>query len=179
MGARERASTNGNTIQAMRPMTPAIGAARLPLENSSNAKTIPASPTLVSSTPGKSILRLSPSAELSGTRQRLSAMTTIAMGKLMKNTQRQETNSTIQPPSTGPKAAVIAVNPDQVPIARPRSSDGNDALISARLPGTSNAPPTPWNPRATIRWRMSGAKPHHTDAAAKRVTPIVKIRRRP
>ena len=41
------------------------------------------------------------------------------------------------------QAAVIAVNPDQVPIARPRSSSLNEELINARLPGTSKAPPTP------------------------------------
>ena len=61
----------------------------------------------------------------------------------MKNTQRHDTCWINHPPKTGPTAAVIAVNPDQVPIARPRSSALNDELISARLPGTRSAPPTP------------------------------------
>jgi hypothetical protein len=36
-------------------------------------------------------------------------------------------------------AAVIELNPDQVPIARPRSSSPNVALMMARLPGTRKA----------------------------------------
>jgi hypothetical protein len=44
----------------------------------------------------------------------------------------------------------MAVNPDQVPMARPRSSFGNDALMMARLPGTSSAAPTPCNARAKM-----------------------------
>ncbi len=40
----------------------------------------------------------------------------------MKKTARHETCSISQPPKTGPMAAVIAVNPDQVPIALPRAS---------------------------------------------------------
>ena len=40
-------------------------------------------------------------------------------------------------------AIVIAVKPDHVPIARPRSSAQNEELINAKLPGTSKAPPTP------------------------------------
>ena len=68
------------------------------------------------------------------------------------------------PPSTGPIAAVIDVKPDQVPIARPRSFSGKFALISARLPGTSSAPPIPWRPLATISCRMLGASPHQAEA---------------
>ena len=49
------------------------------------------------------------------------------------------------PPSTGPTDAVMEVKPDHVPIARPRSSSEKLALISARLPGISNAPPNPLN----------------------------------
>ena len=47
--------------------------------------------------------------------------TIAANGKLMKKTARQEKCSINHPPSTGPIAAVMAVNPDQVPMARPRS----------------------------------------------------------
>ncbi len=45
------------------------------------------------------------------------AITAAPMGTLMKNTQRHEACSISQPPRTGPIAVVIAVNPDQVPIA--------------------------------------------------------------
>ncbi len=47
------------------------------------------------------------------------------------------------PPSTGPSAVVIAVKPDQVPMARPRAFSSKDALMIVRLPGTSSAAPTP------------------------------------
>ena len=50
------------------------------------------------------------------------ARTTTASGRLMKKIQRHDVCSMSHPPSTGPSAAVIAVNPDHVPIARPRSS---------------------------------------------------------
>ena len=36
---------------------------------------------------------------------------------------------------------VIALNPDHVPIARPRPASSNVALMIARLPGTRNAAP--------------------------------------
>ena len=41
---------------------------------------------------------------------------------------------------------MIEVKPDHVPIARPRSFSGKLALMRARLPGTSSAPPIPWRP---------------------------------
>ena len=44
-----------------------------------------------------------------------------AIGRLIKKTQRHDACSTSHPPRTGPMAAVIAVKPDQVPMARPRS----------------------------------------------------------
>ena len=66
----------------------------------------------------------------------------------MKNAQRHEACSMSQPPSTGPSAMVIAVKPDQVPIARPREASSKDALMIARLPGTISAAPIPWTERA-------------------------------
>jgi hypothetical protein len=38
---------------------------------------------------------------------------------------------------------VIAEKPDQIPIARPRSVSEKEALMIARLPGTSSAAPIP------------------------------------
>ena len=83
------------------------------------------------------------------------------------------------PPSTGPAAAVMEVNPDQVPIARPRSFSEKLALISARLPGMSNAPPTPCTPLAIISHRISGETPHNAEAVEKSTTPMTKTLRRP
>ena len=97
---------------------------------------------------------------------------------MTKNAHRQETFWTSHPPSTGPAAAVIDVNPDQVPIARPRSLSGNEALMSARLPGTRSAPPIPWTARATMSCVTFGASPHHADASPKTTTPAAKTIRR-
>ncbi len=68
----------------------------------------------------------------------------------MKNTARQDTCSISQPPSTGPSAAVMAVAPDQVPMARPRAPPVKKALMSERLPGTSSAAPMPCTARAAM-----------------------------
>ena len=83
---------------------------------------------------------------LSGTFHRASNRTTSPSGRLMKNTHLHEPCSVNHPPSTGPMAAVIDVKPDHVPMARPRCSWEKLALIRARLPGTSSAPPIPWRP---------------------------------
>src|SRR5579864_9304827 len=101
------------------------------------------------------------------------------MGTLMKNTHRQEPCWVYPPPSTGPGAAVVEENPAQAPIARPRSCSEKLALISARLPGTSNAPPTPCTPLAIISHRISGEQPHKAEAAEKTATPKAKTFRRP
>ena len=50
----------------------------------------------------------------------------------MKKIQRHETLSTSQPPRTGPTTTARAVSADQVPIARPRCSPLNVALMMAR-----------------------------------------------
>ena len=97
----------------------------------------------------------------------------------MKNTHLHEPCSVNHPPSTGPMAAVIDVKPDHVPMARPRSFWEKLALIRARLPGTSSAPPIPWRPLATMSCRMLGASPHQAEATEKITTPAAKILRRP
>src|SRR5436305_10199067 len=76
-----------------------------------------------------------------GMRSKEMATTVSAMGTLIKNTQRQEACWTSQPPSTGPIAVVIAVKPDQVPMALLRCAAGKELLMSARLFGTRKAAP--------------------------------------
>jgi hypothetical protein len=71
------------------------------------------------------------------------------------------------------------VKPDQVPIALPRSSPSNDALMMARLPGVSSAPPSPCTARATTSASRDGASPHAIDARANTTVPMANTRRRP
>ncbi len=97
----------------------------------------------------------------------------------MKNTHRQDAASTSQPPANGPIADDMPVNPAQRPTASPRSSCRMAELISARLPGTSNAPPTPCSRRATINAVPPGARPHPSDARVNSTNPRTYTRRRP
>ena len=102
-----------------------------------------------------------------------------ASGTFRKNTARQLTCSTSHPPLTGPIAVVIALNPDQVPIARPRSSSSKVALMIARLPGTRKAAPMPCSARPMTRVPGDVAIPHNIEAAAKKMTPNKNTRLRP
>jgi hypothetical protein len=88
---------------------------------------------------------------------------------LMKKAHLHEACSMSHPPSTGPIAAVIEVNPDHVPIARPRVCSEKLALIRARLPGISSAPlflEDPW-PESIGGCRV----PDHTRLRLKRTAP--------
>src|ERR1700687_6040401 len=143
----ELALASINTKATIQP-TPTIklpktsGLRQPKLTDSMNPTIKPPSPTVAISAPNQS-MRPVVALRLSGIRQTEIAITAAARGRLIKNTHRQEACSTSQPPRTGPMAVVIAVNPDHVPIAGPRLFSSNDELISARLPGTSSAAPTP------------------------------------
>ena len=76
-------------------------------------------------------------------------------------------------------AVVIALNPDHVPIARPRSASLKVALMIARLPGTSSAAPIPCTARPITSIRGDVAIPQSTDDAVKITTPTRKMRLRP
>ncbi len=94
----------------------------------------------------------------------------------MKNIQRHDSVSMSRPPNTGPNAEVSAENPDQSPMARPRSPSSNEALMIAKLPGTRSAAPTPCTARAAISCVTFGAKPHQAEARAKTATPSANSR---
>src|SRR5215472_2372374 len=140
--------------------------------------TTPPSPADAVRAPSQSMC-LASVLRLSGTCQRVITITAAAIGTLIKNTQCQEACSISHPPNTGPVAEVMVVNPDQVPMARPREPWSKLALIMARLPGTSSAAPIPCIERAPISSRMLEENPHQADAAANRNTPIKNMKRRP
>src|SRR5665213_2046964 len=159
MGACACASTYRNPSNARTPPMPASGA------DSMKANTMPPRLTVASSAPVQSNLAEPSPARLSGTRHSVSTRTAAPNGRLMKNAHLQDACCTSQPPNTGPIAAVMDVKPDQVPIARPLSASEKLTLISAKLPGTSSAPPIPCTPRAITNGHTPGASPHHADAA--------------
>src|SRR5713226_7087763 len=138
-------STNTKATRQPKPTIklPTTRGLRQPkLTDSMNPTIKPPSPAVAISAPNQS-MRPAVALRLSGIRQTEIAITATARGRLMKNTHRHEACSTSQPPRTGPMAVVIAVNPDHVPIAWPRLFSSKDVLIMDRLPGTSNAAPTP------------------------------------
>ncbi len=135
-----------------------------------NPNTIPANPSVAKITPGQSN-RASIPLRLSGIFHAEMPITAAAMGTLMKKTQRQEAYSVSHPPNAGPTAVVIDVNPDHVPMARPRPVSSKDELIIARLPGTRRTAPMPCTLRAMIRSCVVGATRQAMDATAKRACP--------
>ena len=80
---------------------------------------------------------------------------TTASGMFRRKITRQDTASTIAPPTTGPAAVAMLVQAVHAPIARPASSL-YVARSSARLPGVSSAPKIPWIARAAISTSLVG-----------------------
>src|SRR5262245_16930549 len=108
------------------------------------AKTIPPSPTVASTPHIQSTAGAYRRTGDSGTRRCATAHAASGNGTTERNPARHEAASTSQPPRIGAPAPVSAVHADQIPITRPRSALGNEALRRARLLGTSNAAPIPW-----------------------------------
>ena len=136
IGAAERASTITNPTSAAAPPTivPITRASPQPrLLASIGPITSPPNPTVASQGSQPVELPCASSLLFSGTRVNKTSSTITASGTLMKNTHRQDTFSTSQPPNSGPIAAVIDVAPDHVPIALPRSPGAMTALIIDRL----------------------------------------------
>src|SRR6185503_2315469 len=112
IGDCARASTATNAASAATPITSAATTAvsdQPRREDSMSPNTSPPSPTVPSVAPGTSSGPAS-GFRLSGTRGR-SASTSAASGTFNQNAQRHEW-STSQPPSSGPTAVVMPLNPD-------------------------------------------------------------------
>ena len=101
------------------------------------------SPTVASVAPAQSISWVRDGSRLSSTNSEVTTTTAMASGTLSRKAARQLMRSMSHPPTTGPMAAVIALKPDQMPIAGPRLPSLNVAVMMARLAGTRNAAPTP------------------------------------
>src|SRR6202167_1023619 len=136
MGDATLASARTNVIRPPKPSIKLLRTRRFVQPRFTDSRrpyTNPPRPRMARSAPIQS-MRPEVRRRLSGTCQREITITDAAIGRLMKNAQRQEACSTSQPPRTGPTAVVIAVKPDQVPIAWPRLFSSKDVLIIARLP---------------------------------------------
>ncbi len=182
IGARARAS---QAMKVARPTSPtaaatSTGADAQPRVGASiSANTTPARPSVAAVAPAMSTGPSTTSPRLSGTLAMHSNSSTPPIGTLSRKAQRQEKWSTRKPPTTGPMAAVMPLNADQVPMARPRSASGKPAPSSARLPGTSSAAPMPCSARAAISWPVSCAAAQAADASTNTATPSRNMRLRP
>ena len=84
-----------------------------------------------------------------------------------------------KPPSSGPAASARAETPAQVPIALPRSWAGKALVMIESVAGIISAAPTPWTTRLITSAVSVGASPAVAEEAAKIVTPVRNMRRRP
>src|SRR3989442_6198212 len=164
MGATTRFSTNGKRVSAINPTIklPTTRALLQPSKaDSRNPYTSPARPVVATSAPSQSIL-CGVALRDSGTCHNEIATTAAASGTLIKKTQCQEACSINHPPRTGPKAVVMAVNPDPIPISFPPDISSKEALIIARLVGSSAAEPRPSTQTAPVNFAMPDARPNPT-----------------
>jgi hypothetical protein len=123
IGFGARRSTRTSHTSETVPMASAVSTTgwRAPSGgHSSNPKTRPPRPRTARAAPRQSIRPVRDGSRLSCMNRNDNASTTSASGTFRKNTARQLACSTSQPPLTGPMAVVIALNPDHVPMARPR-----------------------------------------------------------
>ena len=101
------------------------------------------------------------------------------IGTLSQKIQCQSMPSMTAPPTTGPAATARPAMPPHSPIAMPRFSAGKASLISVSVNGMTTAAPAPCTARAAISAVTLGESAAAADAAVKRTSPSVNIRRRP
>jgi hypothetical protein len=119
------------------------------------------------------------SSRLSGTRKRPASSATITTGTLTRKIQLQSACSISHPPVTGPIAIPMPENPDQMPIAFPRSCAGNVAVRIESVDGMMNAPPMPIRPRVAISSPAESASADPAEPRPKISRPSVSARLRP
>ncbi len=122
-----------------------------------------------------SAARFSPSGTTRRTRKRVIS----TIGTLIAKIQRQDAVSTSCPPISGPSTVPIPPQAVHAPTARPRSSGGKLATITARALGVSSAPKTPWSARAATNSSTVGASAQKIDVTPNPLTPIANTRLAP
>ena len=100
-------------------------------------------------------------------------------GMLSAKIQRHDAVSTSWPPISGPSTVPIPPHAVHVPIALPRSSGGNVAMMTASAAGVSSAPKTPWSARAATSSSIVGASAQNSDVTPNPATPSMNMRRSP
>ena len=140
---------------------------------------MPARPSAHSVAPTTSTLASAAAPSPSGTTRRTRNSVISTIGTLIAKIQRQDALSTSWPPISGPSTVPIPLQAVQAPTARPRSSGGKVATITASAAGVSSAPNTPWSARASTSSSTVGATAQNTDVTPNPATPIANTRRAP
>jgi hypothetical protein len=99
---------------------------------------------------------------------------------LIQKIERQPTESTSTPPTTGPSAIENPTTAAHTPIAWARSLGSvNVFVIMDIATGFSMDPPSACSMRKMIRPVKSGARLHSSEPVMKMIRPVTNVRRRP
>ena len=108
------------------------------------------------------------------------AIAAMPIGTFRKKIHSHPSESTIAPPTSGPKATARPMVAPYTPMAMPRSRPaGNSWAIMASETANIAAPPTPWTPRAMFRKVGSLASPATSEEIEKIPKPMANTRLRP
>ena len=99
---------------------------------------------------------------------------------LIQKIERQPTEVTSSPPTTGPSAIDTPTTAAQTPMAWARSRGTVKVLVMIDMAtGFIIDPPTAWTMRKMINVVRLGARLHSNEPATKVNRPMTKVRRRP
>ncbi len=173
------------TKTASRAMPPTIGPSAASVSQPFNpASTTPNTSTIWPivnvSAPARSKLAPSRALRRSLTTAYATSAVAIAIGGLIKSTQRQLSTSVMIPPSRTPAAPPSPFIAAHRPIARCSCGPGaNDEVMIASEHAAIRAPPRPCTARATISISRPGAAPPTSEASPNRSSARTNIRRCP
>jgi hypothetical protein len=116
----------------------------------------------------------------SGTKRIVNTSASSPTGMLIQKIERQPTDSTRPPPTTGPSARLRPIVAPHMPIAWARSrASVNTLRMIDMATGLSIEAPTPWSMRKAISQPRLGATLHSSEARVNRASPALKTRARP
>ena len=175
---RSSQSTKSSVTTAPATSAPTICGDDQPTElPRTRPQTIPNSPPLASTRPGRSSFETGP--WLSSSRASASGASTSPIGTFSQKIQCQEMPETTAPPTSGPNATARPLIPPQSPSASPRRSFGTPAERIVSVSGSTIAPPSPCSARAMSSIVGDVESAAAAEARVKMARPIENIRRRP
>jgi hypothetical protein len=181
MGAVARSSTTTNRARATAPPTratttdgsshPDVGPSMIP--NTSAEMPTSDSTALPALSAGGSASRLA------GTSATVPINAMTARATLRAKNEFQENHSRSRPAPNRPSTAPPPATPTHTPTARPRSSAGNEVVITDKVVGITNAAPTPIPARRPIRTVGSDVNIAPRADSPNTARPPISVSRRP